>query len=286
MIKKIKKNTKSFIKKSHKTYKLVKSYKKKKFIKKSILKPVVDSKITPEIVKVKKTRRRKKGTSVSKMYFTPETENFIELYNNTECLDTREKIFRDNIKYPFDKLVENVYNTFKFSYFETGPLEVQQETVSHLVANMNKFDKSRGKAFSYFSIVAKHYLIFLNNSNYKRFNQSVEIGEDREENTIQLQTVDKHHKTAELTEFIQLMVKYWETNVGKIFNKQKDLNIANAVIELFRNSDKIDTFNKKALYLYIREISDCRTQQITKIINRMKIFHNIMNKSYIETGSI
>lgn len=233
-----------------------------------------------------KTTVRGKKKSSEKMYFTTDTEEAIGLYNKTENNDDRNRIYEERIKYPFEKLVENIFNTFKFSYFETGPLDVQKETVSHLVANIHKFDVSKGKAFSYFSIVAKHYLIFLNNSNYKRFNQSVEIGEEREEHTVQLQAEDKYYKAAEMSEFMKLMIDYWESNIGKIFSKQRDLNIANAVIELFRNSDRIDAFNKKALYLYIREISNCKTQQITKIINKMKLCYANIARAYVNTGTI
>jgi hypothetical protein len=151
---------------------------------------------------------------------------------------------------------------------------------------MHKFEAGKGKAFSYFSIIAKHYLIALNNSTYKRRNQHVEIGEEHDEHTVQLQTEDTHHKDEEMREFIKLMIRFWENNVGKIFTKQRDLDIANAVIELFRSSDRIDAFNKKALYLYIREISACKTQQITKVINKMKQYQNNISRSYTNQGSI
>lgn len=278
--KKIKKQTKNnkdrlFEKKCYKSQKRVK--------KPSLQKPsVVET--NPVVAEVKPTRKRKKSSN--KMYFTQDTEDAIELYNHTDGVEEREYIFETRIKFPFEKLVENVFNTFKFSYFETGPLDVQKEAISHLVANMHRFEKSKGKAFAYFSIVAKHYFIFLNNSNYKRFNSSVEIGEEKEEHTIQLQSEDKYHKEAEMSEFMRLMIGYWEQNVNKIFTKPRDLNIANAVIELFRRSDRIDAFNKKALYLYIREISNCKTQQITKVINKMKTCHVNLSKSYLSTGTI
>lgn len=234
-------------------------------------------------VKEKKTRRKKSGGI---MYFTQDTEDAIIEFNKTENLDRREVLYNTRIKYPFDKLVENIFNTFKFTYFETGPLEIQKETVAHLVANIQKYDPSKGKAFAYFSIVAKHYLIALNNSTYKRFNQHVDISEDRDENTVQLQAEDAHYKKAEMDEFMALMLSFWEKNVGKIFTKQRDLDIANAVIELFRYSDRIDAFNKKALYLYIREISNCKTQQITKIINRMKQYQSNISRSYVNNGVV
>ena len=239
--------------------------------------------ITPEIVSQPKKRKKKSG---EKMYFTTDTEKSIIQYNKEQSMDNRNKIYEEQIKRCFDKLVENVFNTFKFTYFDNSPIEIQKETIAHLVANMHKFEEGKGKAFSYFSIVAKNYLIFHNNNNYKRFNQHVDISDTPSDTTVCLQTTDAYHDDLETSEFMKLMVDYWEKNIGKIFTKQRDLNIANAVIELFRNSDRIDSFNKKALYLYIREISSCKTQQITKVINKMKQYQNTITKSYSDRGTL
>ena len=252
--------------------------------------PVVT--ISEEPIKLPRKRRTK---NVSRMYFTQETEDAIILYNQTEDIALREQIFQDKILHPFQKLVENVFNTFKFSYFETGPQDVQKECLTHLVANMHKFDPTRSSkanpkkkttAFAYFSIIAKHYLILLNNTNYKKFNQNIEISEERDENTVQLQQDDKYYSQKELTDFIKLIIDFWEKNAEKIFTKQRDLNIANAVIEIIRQGNSITLFNKKALYLYIREIADCRTQQITKVINKMKPVYNKIRQSYVIEGKL
>lgn len=246
----------------------------------------------PSEIKPRK-KRSKNGTSV--MYFTQNTEDAINKYNTETDLEVREKIFTDHILQPFQKLVENVFNTFKFSYFETGPLDVQKECLSHLVSNLHKFDPNRkskihpdkkAKAFAYFSIIAKHYLILLNNTNYKKFNQNVEINEDRDENTVQLQQIDGYYAKEELNDFVRLMIGFWESNISKIFTKNRDLNIANAVIELFRNSNRIDAYNKKSLYLYIREMANVKTQQITKILNKMKTYNTQMTRNYINSGQI
>ena len=266
-----------------------KVYRKRKIV--SIDIPVVT---IAEVIKLPRKRRSKNGSG-GKMYFTQETEDAIVAYNKETDMNIREQIFLGKILQPFQKLVENVLNTFKFSYFETGPQDVQKECLTHLVANMHKFDPHRQSkidpakkttAFAYFSIIAKHYLILLNNTNYKKFNQNIEISEERDENTIQLQADDKYYAQQEMNDFIRLIVEFWEKNVNKIFTKQRDLNIANAVVELFRSSERIDAFNKKALYLYIREMAGCKTQQITKVINRMKQYHVNIQRSYIETGYI
>ena len=232
-------------------------------------------------------RKKRRGRNKKeKIYFSRKTEDAIIEYNNQEDEIIRNEIYETKIKFSFEKLVENIFNTFKFTYFDNSPIEIQKETVSHLVTNIHKFQAGKGKAFSYFSIVAKNYLIFHNNNNYKRFNQHVDISETPSESSVCLQTEDAHHKDIQTQEFMKLIVNYWEANVNKIFNKQKDLNIAYAVIELFRNCERIENFNKKTLYLYIRELSNCKTQQITKVINKMKSYQNLVMKNYSNKGTL
>lgn len=247
-----------------------------------------------EIVPVPPPAKRKRKAA-GKMYFTQETEDAIILYNQTEDQEKREVIYREKIEYPLQKLVENVFNRFGFSYFRTGSAEVQKEALAHLVANLCKYDpnrpskvhkKKKSKAFAYFSVIAKNWFILLNNNNYKEFQTHKPISEERCEDTIQLQTVDKHHAQVETDEFMKITIDFWETNVKKIFGKQRDLEIAYAVMELLRSAQRIDAFNKKALYLYIRDMSDCKTQQITKVINKMKQYHKNIYRMYLNDGTI
>lgn len=233
---------------------------------------------------VNNSKVRKK--SKEKIYFSKETEQAIIDYNNETCFENKNRIYEEKIKFSFEKLVENVFNTFKFTYFDTSPMDIQQETVSHLVSNIHKFKEGKGKAFSYFSIVAKHFLIFHNNNNYKRYNQHVSISETPSESEICLQTNDHYYSDVHNKELFNQLVTYWDCNVNKFFSKKNELKIANAVIELMRNIDRIEEFNKKMLYLYIREMTSCKTQQITKVVNKMKVYQKIAMKNYLNTGSV
>lgn len=234
-----------------------------------------------------RTPRAKRGTG-GIMYFTPDTENAIVAYNTTHDREEKNKIYNEKIKYAFEKIAENIFNTFKFSYNEVSPLKVQEEAVSHMVANIEKYDQSKGKAFGYFSIVAKHWFILENNNNYRRFKKHTTISEQPGDAGEFVVEPEHQKQENETREFIKLMVEYWDKNVGSLFNKERDLQIANAVIEIFRNSDRIDVFNKKAIYLYIRDIAGCQTQHITKVINKMKgkqqeIFEEYLSKGFIRT---
>ena len=121
--------------------------------------------------KVKKTRKKK-----SKVYFGKEAQDAIVEYNSTDNYELKNKIYKDRIHKPLDKLAENIINTFKFTYFDDGFNDVKHEVVAFMVMNMHKYDHTKGsKAFSYFSIVAKNYLILHNNNNYKRYKSHTKI---------------------------------------------------------------------------------------------------------------
>lgn len=228
-----------------------------------------------------KTTKRKKG----KNYFTKETEDAIVRYNTSEDEFQKNHIFKTEIQYPFTKIAENIFNTFKFQYFDGTPDDVINEVVSFMAMNIHKFKPESGKAFSYFSVVAKNYLILHNNKNYKRYKRTDLLSErsdfdELEDNFIQRQEV------AELKEFYTIMIDYWELEIPRMFKKRRDIDIAFAVIELFRRVDNIESFKKKSLYINIREMTGCKTQYITKVINRMKDRHKDMYTEFVQTGKL
>ena len=110
---------------------------------------------------------KKKKKRPKNYYFHQGTEKAIIRYNNSDNPHLRNKIYNEHIRAAFDKLAENIIHTFKFYYFDVPSEDVKHEVVSFLYMNMHKFTEGKGKAFSYFSIVAKNYLILNNNKNYK-----------------------------------------------------------------------------------------------------------------------
>jgi hypothetical protein len=221
----------------------------------------------------------------NKNYFTKDTEDAIILYNKTEDPYLRNKIFKEHIKYPFEKLAENILNTFKFSYFDVPNEDVKMEVVSFLIEKIHMYQEGKGKAFSYFSIVVKNYLILRNNGNYKRFKNTALMSEMPEGWDI---TNDFYETELadEYDEFNDLMLKFWDKNLTKIFSKKRDIQIADAVLELFRRSKNIENFNKKHLYLLVREMTDCKTHYITKVVNEMKEYQLKIHNQYLNSGNI
>jgi len=205
----------------------------------------------------------------SKQYFTKDTEDAIVEYNSTDDQRIKDKLYRDRIKSAFDKLAEIVYNKWKFTYFDDEPQDVMCEVVAFMIEKIHMYKAGKGKAFSYFTIVARNYLILNNNANYKRYKNTDVISSlpanwDTENNWAEEVRNDEHRT------FNDRMLLYWDEHLENYFQKKRDIQIADAVLELFRRANYIESFNKKSLYLLIREMTGYPTHYITKVVNKMK----------------
>ena len=219
--------------------------------------------------------------SKKKLYFGPEVQDAIVRYNDSNDDSKRNKIYQTEIHQAFDKLAENIINTFKFTYFDYPFEDVKAEVVSFLVMNMHKYDHTKGsKAFSYFSIVAKNYLILHNNNNYKRLkiHDNIDVISNKTNQSTESEELAK--------DLLKDVIEYFEENILDIFNKKRDIEVAYAIIELFKNKDEIENFNKKALYILIREMTDVNTIHITSVVNVFKKHYKKIIQQHFDVGHI
>ena len=230
--------------------------------------------IKKQIKKVVKKKKRK-------VYFGQEVQDAIIEYNLSESNNDRNIIYQNRIHKAFDKLAENIINTFKFTYFDDPFQDVKHEVVAFMVMNMHKYDHTKGsKAFSYFSVVAKNYLILHNNNNYKKL--KTHDGMD---------VLDRHRgKDSNYeSDFVTLtneIIEYFDSNMNTIFKKNRDLRIGYAIIDLMKQREDIENFNKKALYILIREMTDVETAHITSVVNTLKKHYKKLLNTYHKNGTI
>jgi len=212
-------------------------------------------------------------------YFTQDTEDSIVLYNNTTNSELKSRIYNDKIHYAFFKLTENIIHTFKFYYTEVKNIEdLQHEVITFLLSKIHLYDQTKGaKAYSYFGTIAKRYLILSNQKNYKKRvdNVTIESIEEDEKHSYDMEDSPYNER---LSMFIDDYVEYCTDNIFELFPKEYDAQIADAILELFRKRENLDIFNKKALYIYIREQIDVKTPKITKIANQL---YDIFKKGYL-----
>ena len=235
------------------------------------------SELTQEVVKKPKS----KGVQ----YFTQDTEDAIVLYNSLLDQTERDILYRTRIHYAFFKLTENIIHTFKFYYTEVDNIEdLQHEVITFLLTKLHLFNPDKGaKAYSYFGTIAKRYLINSNNKNYKKRVEKAPVSEIESNENFSYR-IDEGSESDKLINFIDQYVEYCTENINELFPKKTDAQIADAILELFRKRESIDVFNKKALYIYIREIIDAKTPKITKIADRLYDIFKQHYFYYLENG--
>jgi len=211
--------------------------------------------------------RKKSDTN----YFTQDTEDAIVAYNNSKDVTFRQKIFTDRIYYPFYKLVENIIHTFRFYYTDVEDLEdLKHEVISLLIEEkIHMFDSTRGaKAYSYFGTIVKRHLINYNNKNYKRLKSLAPVEDFN--GTYDLDTADVRPYSFTLRQIFDIYIEKTYDKLEDLFPKEADRKVADAILTLFKKRYDLDIFKKKALYIYIREMTGTETPYLTKVINVLK----------------
>lgn len=204
------------------------------------------------------------------MYFTVEHEQAIIDFSSTDDLKIREKLYVEKIQPVFSQMVDKIVFTYRFTSLPDID-DLRTECKVYLATILTKFDPSKGsKAFSYFSVITKNWFIHKVKKNKKKIEREVpfEIAEIDPE----VHFVDKSESFQE-TEIRKERIRELrkEMSTWKIdFEKEKEKKVYDAVMILFDSVDDIEIFNKKAIYLYLREITGMNTKQIVSQLNKMR----------------
>lgn len=214
------------------------------------------------------------------VYFTQDTEDAIVEYNSCEDDTLKNIIYTKRIHPAFYKLAEIMIHRFKFYNFDVSHEDVKHEVVAFLHEKIGKYDRTTGfKAFSYFSIVAKNYLIAENNKNYYQYKRRYSVDAiDSERNIVNEQL--RTEFVDEQRDFIDLFVDVIEKHLPLLFQKNRDIQVADSVLYLFKTRENIENYNKKALYILIRERTGIKTQYITNVINKIRELYTKLYKEY------
>ena len=218
-------------------------------------------------------------------YFTQETEDAIIRYNASSDPVFRDKVFKKEIYHPLYKLAENIIHTFKFYYLDVDSIEdLKLDVVSMLVEEkLHRFDATNGaKAFSYFQTIVKRWLINYNNRNYKKLKQ---VGSFEEmEDSYETEGAPDSERRIALASIVNFFIESSYDSMEELFPKEQDQRVADAILTLFRTRHDLEIFRKKALYIYIREMTDCETPTLTKVISKLKEEFYKIYKSYQDAG--
>ena len=227
-----------------------------------------------------KTRRRRKTNK----YFTKVHETAIIDYASTQDRAIRTELYIELIGPAFDELVDKIVYTYKFNNLPNIEY-LKDDCKLWLITILDKYDPNRkSKAFSYFSVITKNWFIHKVKQNSKRLKRDVQYEDIAEIESEKLQVENLYEHNREMQEFWQNLfseIDSWE----KLKLKEHERKVLEAIKILFSSIDDIEIFNKKAIYLYMREITGLNTKQIVNNLNRLRKRYRVF-KSEWEKGNI
>jgi len=230
-------------------------------------------------MKPKRRKRRKND------YFTKEHENAIIKYALTDDKALRSELYIVYIGPAFDEMVDKIVYTYKFTNLPNIDY-LKDDCKLWLITILDKYDvEKKSKAFSYFSVITKNWFIHKVKQNSKRLKRDLQYENLNNEIELeQLVTENTYEQKREQQEFWEHLFEEmagWEN----LKLKESERKVLEAIKILFNSTDEIEIFNKKAIYLYMREITGLNTKQIVNNLNRIRKRYRIF-KSEWEKGNI
>jgi hypothetical protein len=236
---------------------------------------------TENIPKKKKKRRPRKKNH----YFTQDHEDAIVQYSNTNCIRERTELYVKWIQPAFNEMVDKIVFTYKFTNLPNCD-SLRDECKIWLMTILDKYDPNKGsKAFSYFSVITKNWFIHKVKRQQKRNKREIDydnISKRYEEEF--LSTNESYLSNREEQEFwnsFYVELQSWDTSPMK----ENDLRVYKAIIILFESKEDIDIFNKKAIYLYLREITGLNTKQIVNSLKKFRKKYYLFKQDW-ESGEL
>jgi hypothetical protein len=211
-----------------------------------------------------------KRAKKSNNYFTKITELAIIGYNRVDGNTVlREKIYRRFIYPAFMKLSENLINKMKPTYIDSSFEDLQTDIVTYLTERLNKFNPDAGKAYSYYTRTTFNYIIAENQKAYSKLkSNTLELDIDEQRNIIT--EIHNSEMQETLKYFMDAYIEHCYENLNYIFTNSTDIHVADSILHIFETRENIEDFNKKALYIFIRERTGLETNNITKVIKVLK----------------
>jgi hypothetical protein len=224
----------------------------------------------------KKIRRRRKGSGPSKMYFTMDTQAAIVEWQGEEDGKEREKLYRGRIKPAFDKLTENLIFIHRFESLHDSYEDLKSDCVTFLYEQLPKFDVTKGsKAFSYYNIIAKHYLIIKTKQRGVHGRRQVSFDDHESLGLTEKKALEEHCTIPSPDE--QIIVVENKAAIANLlveiktrFKGELEIKVIDCIQYIFKNAQQLPFLNKRAVFLYIREMTGATPKQLTTVMSNIK----------------
>tara|TARA_R110000824_G_scaffold14605_3_gene62092 strand:+ start:5401 stop:5946 length:546 start_codon:yes stop_codon:yes gene_type:complete len=179
-------------------------------------------------------------------------------------------------------MVDKITYTYKFTTLPN--IEVlKDECKIWLTTILDKFDPEKGsKAFSYFSVITKNWFIHRVKKNSKDLKKEINFEDaiveiERSSILAENQYIEKREKYEFWSGLMKELDKWDNQDL-----KENERKVLNAIIDLFDNVDQLEIFNKKAIYMHIRELTNLNTKQVVNNLNKLRTRYRTFKKGWNE----
>jgi len=220
-------------------------------------------------------RKGRKASKSKQYYFTKKHEEAIIQYANTRDVRIRTQLYIEYIEPAFSEMVDKVVFTYKFTSLPNID-SLREECKVWLTTILDKYDPAKGsKAFSYFSVITKNWFIHKVKKTTSRTRRETDLEDiTGEVEQRYLASYNPYHHDREEKEFWNFLWKEIDTwDTGSL--KENEKKVLEAVKIILSSPDEIEIFNKKAIYLYLREITGLNTKQVVNNLNKMRIRYRV-----------
>ena len=227
----------------------------------------------------------KKRTRRKNHYFTSDHEEAIIRYAKSTCQRERTELYVQYIQPAFNEMVDKIVFTYKFTNLPNCD-SLRDECKIWLMTILDKYDPNKGsKAFSYFSVITKNWFIHKVKRQQKRNKREVDYGNISKAYEEEFLSTSESYLTERVEE------EFWNSFYAELKSwdatqmKENDLKVYQAINILFESKEDIDIFNKKAIYLYLREITGLNTKQIVNSLKKFRKRYFIFKQGW-ENGDL
>jgi peptidoglycan hydrolase-like protein with peptidoglycan-binding domain len=242
--------------------------------------------------KTKTIRNNKRRKISRKLYFGPETDSAITKFQSTNCLKEKTLIYQATIQPSFSKLAENLIFIHGFAKNHHSYETLKGDCVSFLYETLQKFDPARGsKAFSYFNVVAKNWLIIQSKKRVKNLSRHVSLSNFKDMKITDKEAIEMYnYMPAQDYRYIagenKIILFEILGRIKKKINTQNEIACMNAIETLFNKIEELDFLNKRAIFVYMREISGLTPKQLSVAMSNIRKHYRDIKGTDLEYFSL
>ena len=230
---------------------------------------------------------RKKSANSLSNYFDESVEEAIQLYNIAKTQDERDRLFR-KIYPALSKIAEVFYNKVKPTYVDGEPMEIQMDCIAYLTERLDKIQTGKGKGFSYMTVCARNYYIQQNMFAYAKVGKVMNSSELPETFDMVDIVTDRTEEMEVSANLLNAFADYLQENIEHFSStaSRKSKPVLQAVIDLIRNIETLDNFNRRDIMNNLTEIDGLKIDRhyITVVFNRITTHYEIFKREWLKTG--